>query len=520
MSTQEMSTVAAAPIETAGEADNHNSQKSDIPWYRRIHFRFTLFAWAIVVVTLLLYTATDIPHERSIAIKRMSTEARDIANSVSQVTATALVSENYGAVVDHCMRVVKESRSILYLVVTRRDGFSLIHTSGGWRKDILSGVWTNRDSVAAEYFFHHTTLAGRAVFHFSYPFNYSGIDWGWIHVGLNLRPFEEDMKTTMYRAFSMLGVCVVLGLLLALMFAGRFLKPIRELDDLTRRIGGAADAARVRIMTGDELERLGHSFNNMADRLKHSREELKRANNELERRVEERTLDLENANAALHEEVRVRKSMEGTLRASLKEKEVLLKEIHHRVKNNLQVVSSLLNLQMGAIKDPAYRDIFRDSQDRVKSMALIHEHLYHTRDLSRIEIGAYMRSLTASLVRSYSISASIDLSVQTDGITLGIDMAAPCGLLVNELVSNAVKHAFPNRRRGRISIELSLGQDSRFRLVVEDDGCGMPAGLDWRNTSSLGLRLVSILSEQLDGEARLLDADPGTRFEVVFFKRP
>jgi len=209
---------------------------------------------------------------------------------------------------------------------------------------------------------------------------------------------------------------------------------------------------------------------------------------------------------------------ENRLRASLQEKEVLLKEIHHRVKNNLQIISSLLNLQAVHLQDPSLQAQYQDSQDRIRSMALIHERLYRSDDLAQIDFGSYLRDLTGSLAQTYqSQRQGITLNVSTDTVFLDIDTAMPCGLLVNELVSNALKHAFPSGRNGTVSVELHnhAASSNQLRLVVRDDGIGFPADLEYPKTTTLGLQLVSSLVRQLGGTV-VLDRQPGTAFDISF----
>ena len=218
------------------------------------------------------------------------------------------------------------------------------------------------------------------------------------------------------------------------------------------------------------------------------------------------------ANAQLFLE---RTRAEEHLKASLKEKEVLLREIHHRVKNNLQVISSLLRLQSRTIKDDAICRVFKESQDRVKTMAIIHEKLYQSTNLAGIDFAGYIRDLTANLYRSYGVSQeTISLRIQAQNVFLGINMAIPCGLIINELVSNCLKHAFPGGERGEIYIDLSSDPD-QIILTVGDNGGAFPKGLDFRNTESLGLQLVLSLIEQLEGAIEL-HSDGKTEFRIAF----
>jgi PAS domain S-box-containing protein len=206
---------------------------------------------------------------------------------------------------------------------------------------------------------------------------------------------------------------------------------------------------------------------------------------------------------------------EERLKAALHEKEVLLKEVHHRVKNNLQIIASLLSLQSDQLKDPDDLVLFEDTQNRVKSMALIHESLYRTGDLARFNFAHYIDSLCTDLLQSYADGTShIRLHTELDELTFDVDTAVPCGLILNELLTNALKYAFPNGRPGDIHIALRADA-GQVTLSVRDTGVGFPADLDFRHTESLGLQLVSMLTEQLGGTITLT-RECGTAFVVTF----
>ncbi|HEX9830576.1 MAG TPA: PAS domain S-box protein [Thermodesulfobacteriota bacterium] len=261
-----------------------------------------------------------------------------------------------------------------------------------------------------------------------------------------------------------------------------------------------------------------------ADALRQSEEALRKANEELEIKVAKRTSELSSANEALQAEVTERRRVEKQIKVSLEEKEVLLKEIHHRVKNNLQVISSLLSLQSRYIRDNEVVDIFRESQNRIDSMALVHEKLYQSKDMARIDFADYVLNLTSFLLSSYRVnSKGIILNFNVDNVFLGVDTAIPCGLIINELVSNSLKHGFPSvetcteeeMTRGEVRIDLYSDNDSRFSLVISDNGTGFPQDLDFRNTKSLGLQLVCTLTNQLNGTIEL-SRDGGTKFIITF----
>lgn len=213
------------------------------------------------------------------------------------------------------------------------------------------------------------------------------------------------------------------------------------------------------------------------------------------------------------------KDAEAKLRASLKEKEVLLKEIHHRVKNNLQIVSSLLKLQASYIRDQEVVIMFTDSYNRVRSMALIHEKLYSSPDLGRIDPADYIQNLVTNLLNSYrGFQKNITSVVEVDSNPLDIDTALPCGLIINELVSNSLKYAFPDpEKTGQISVFFKEERQQEYLLKISDDGIGLPLEFEWEKTESLGLQLVWNLAEQLNGRIEL-DRSNGTEFLLRFYK--
>lgn len=211
-----------------------------------------------------------------------------------------------------------------------------------------------------------------------------------------------------------------------------------------------------------------------------------------------------------------RKQKEGRIQEALKEKDLLLGEIHHRVKNNLQVVHSLLSLQSSLISDVAVKGMLMDSQNRIQSMALIHQTLYQSNNFARVDFADFLEALIPNLVNSYGIDAEkISLKINAGSVYLPINSAIPCGLLINELVTNALKHAFQDSGQGEINVSLSQQDNNRVLLVVSDTGAGIPDDLDIDQIETLGLRLVSLLSQQLDGTLTIRRRQP-TQFSLEF----
>ncbi|MBI1287211.1 MAG: PAS domain S-box protein [Flavobacteriales bacterium] len=228
------------------------------------------------------------------------------------------------------------------------------------------------------------------------------------------------------------------------------------------------------------------------------------------------TNDSPNYFVAVFEDITERKEYERQLEESLREKEVLLKEVHHRVKNNMQVISSILNLQSSYIEDETALGILRESQDRIKSMSFVHESLYQSNTLSEVNFAEYIQNITKNLYHSYSRpEGGISLNFELENIYLNLDTSIPCGLIINEVVSNSLKYAFNGRENGVIEVQFSKLTDGKLKLIISDDGIGLPDNFDIENAESLGLQLVTTLVTQVSGELEI-DNSNGTRFTIVF----
>jgi PAS domain S-box-containing protein len=215
-------------------------------------------------------------------------------------------------------------------------------------------------------------------------------------------------------------------------------------------------------------------------------------------------------------DVTERRHAEQRLAASLKERDALLKEVHHRVKNNLQVVCSLLDLQQAYVRDTDAARMFKDSQNRIRSIALVHEQLYRSGSRARIDFSEHIRTVVSHLFRTYGASPDrVSLAIVAEDIVIGIDTAILCGLIVGELVSNSLLHAFPDGAQGRVEVVAKKTGEDRLRLVVRDDGVSLPSHVDFSKPATLGLQLVHLLSEQLGAQIAVERAG-GTTVSLVF----
>ena len=210
------------------------------------------------------------------------------------------------------------------------------------------------------------------------------------------------------------------------------------------------------------------------------------------------------------------KKNETLLESSLAEKEILLKEIHHRVKNNLQIISSLIVLQEQYVKDERILHIFKDFQNRIKVMALIHQTLYNSENLNKIYLSSYIKNLVNNLFKAYSAdSKQIKLELNIEDIDFSLDNANACGLIINELVSNSLKHAFSENNDGKIIVTLKKTINNRILLDVYDNGIGIPKEVDYKNSDSLGLKLISTITKQMDGKISI-ERNNGTHVKITW----
>ena len=219
---------------------------------------------------------------------------------------------------------------------------------------------------------------------------------------------------------------------------------------------------------------------------------------------------------AIARDITDRKQAENQIKASLKEKETLLKEIHHRVKNNLTVISSLLGLQITRVSDEKAKEALQDSRDRVKTMSMIHETLYRSDNLSSINMENYLSELGRIIFKGYNVSGKVNLKIEAANVMISVKQASSLGLIVNELITNSLKYAFPDDRKGEIVLKLKLEREKEVELTVSDNGVGIPEGLDLQNADSLGLKLVkAIVENQLDGSIDI-ESNNGTKFTIKF----
>ncbi len=329
---------------------------------------------------------------------------------------------------------------------------------------------------------------------------------GRVYIQSNLSEIKARLERFIIIVVFVLGILLFVSYVMTSKLQKVISGPILNLAEVAREVSIRKDyTIRAEQFSQDELGFLTGRFNEMLMQIESQNLALQNVHQELERRAQE-----------LQKELTERMKAEEQIKASLQEKDVLLKEIHHRVKNNLQVICSLLYLQSKNAKDQQALEMFKESENRIKSMALIHEELYQSENIVRIDLADYIQRLTTHLSNSYGIKMGIvDISLHVDKVSLSIDKAIPCGLIINELVSNSLKYGFPNGAKGNISIKLVSENENHVTLTVQDSGIGLPTGFDYQNTDTLGLQLVNTLTRQLKGHIDF-HSNHGTMVTITF----
>lgn len=274
------------------------SEKKRVTFTRSILFRTARLYTIVSMLTIVVFALVVIPYQEDLLTKRLASTAEVIATSIDQVVVTSIVVEDYSTVIEHCQKVVAERPSVSFIVITRKDGFSLINLANAWKHDSLDKTWSAPQDLPGGLnpTFKQSALVQKEVFHYTYPLEYSGIDWGWIHVGLATESFHNDLHEIYVRTLILAIVCISIGILCSILFSRRLVHPVLELSTIAQHIGSGNLNTRASIHSGDEVELLANNFNTMTDALQKSYAEL-------EARVKERTLELSQANAQLRNEI-------------------------------------------------------------------------------------------------------------------------------------------------------------------------------------------------------------------------
>ena len=449
--------------------------------------RIMLMSWLVAVMSVVVFAIFMIRYQRERIHRELQARAGNLAAAIEDEVGSAIVRGKRSAVVVNCLKLLSKNSDVDYVVITWPGGDSLIHSRPGqYRREILPKFWFDEQPEAIQGKILPTELPGmdkRDRFHWRRQCSSEGISSGFIHLGLSLDGYEQNVLGV-YITTGIVGtLTLIIGGVAAWIFARKLTRPISSLQAFAHKVATGSLNARATVDSSDEIGELAHSFNHMVEALENSQN-------------------------------RLRDSVKSE--AAAREKEILLREIHHRVKNNMQILTSLLRLQTRRANSEELRTVLQESESRIRSMGLLHEKLYQSESVSSIDMAGYLRTLTNELLRVNTPAGKRrEIRINVREILLGMDTALPCGLIVTELVSNALKYAFGDQPEGIIYVSISKETDGEFSLIVWDNGVGIPDDFDISRSQSLGMRLVTMLVDQLNGKVSF-SGHQGTRWEIKF----
>lgn len=450
--------------------------------------KLTYLCGTVAAVTVAILAVFMLKSQGRAIKNDLAQTAESLGRDLQTPAITAALAEDYAVVIEAMKHRILETRDVRYLVLSRPDGRAyVVERPQRWREQSLVGPDWQPQGPPDGGRLTRTELSDTRVFHASMPVQAAGQPWGWIHVGLALEHYEASVRSLWQITALVCGGTFLLTGLASFVCARNLTQPLRAVQQFAQRVASGTLNTRLDLRSDDEIGDLAESLNTMMASLSLSQEKLRLSLSE---------------------------------QAALREKDVLLREIHHRVKNNLQMLSSLMRLQSRTVEDDHTRGILRESEARIRSMGLIHERLYQSEHLSSIHMPDYLGTLTAELLSMAGGPPGTRprLQLGVAAIPLDIDTALPCGLIVTELVQNSLKYAFPGPAAAAAGhIAVSLGRDGQgsLSLVVMDDGVGLPPGFDPLACRSLGMRLVKMLADQLHGQMSLR-SEGGVRVEIIF----
>ncbi|MCK4910122.1 MAG: HAMP domain-containing protein [Thermodesulfovibrionales bacterium] len=414
-----------------------------------------------------------------------------LSKHYTEMVTDHVLTENIFSLQMLTAEYMESDENIEYIFIIDKRGTVLVHTFGdAFPVDLMSA-----NIVEPKQAFNIQALDTEKgnIFDIAVPILRG--EAGVVRTGMSAEPIKMEVARLTKQIISIILLVLLIGALIVSGLTIAIIKPISELEEAAEIIGSGDLSHRVLIRTKDEIGRLSETFNKMAE-------------------------NLEGSNKELTQEITERKHAEEKLKQALDDKDMLMKEVHHRVKNNFVVIQSLLALQMKDISDVKSKAYFADTQNRVKSMTMIHEMLHKSDDITKLGSSEYIRKIINTLFSNYKVQTNhIKLRYDIDDIELDVDTMIPLGLIINELVSNALKYAFPDDMKGELDISMKRAGKGNCELVVKDTGVGLPEDFDMQKVTSLGLIIVNFLVSQIDGSLEVSNED-GTEFRVSFREKP
>ena len=466
--------------------------------HNRILFRTVSMAWLIVVFTVAIFIAAVIPYQRRQLVAEMRQRALVVYTSTAQMTVESVVMDDFSAVVDHCMGIITHNPSVLYIVVTRKDGFSLIHHQGTWRQENLKGMWRpDNPKILGQGSFMDNPLGKGQTFHLSYAIDYLGLEWGWIHLGLSTDKFHKDARTLYLQLAMIAAVAVSAGFFLSLVNARRLSIPILNLERFARRIASGDLSRRIDIRTGDEVEQLAHSFNFMVDALQQAKRESKATQQKLVETARQAGI-AEMVSNVLHNVGNVLNSVgvaTSTMRQRISKSRIKsLSNIAALIKERGEGVGEYLTRDPQGRKVPAFLcslsdHLSKEQLDFSKDLQALERHVQHVRDIIHLqqdysrtrgltEPGHLVTIIEDALQLCREQIAKHDIRVEKDYLSLPecwMDRHKLLQILIN-LFTNACNAVIANETgTGTIRVALKRTGPAHACIEVIDNGVGIAA---------------------------------------------
>ena len=459
--------------------------RSDLIRRTSILRKVVVMACLVASLSVIIFATFMAAHERRNAVDVLNEDASALAQLTRSLCLREMTNENFAGAIATAQSLLSREKQLTQVDIGFISGENVEVRAEKWKSVEFEDEIVEVTTAWGEIVFAMRELVYPELERVSRsePVIVEGNSSG--KVKIYVEPLAKPSDASMLRyalTGKVGGLSLALGGLFAFFYARNLTRPVKALQRFAGKVASGKLDTRLEMKSDDEFGDLADSLVTMVQNLDQSQNKL----------------------------------MESMrLEASHREKDVLLREIHHRVKNNMQILTSLLRLQSRRTESLEMKGVLNDSEARIRSMGLLHEKLYQSDSISRIDLKGYLETLVFELQRMNTTHKHPDLRVVAQGISLGLDSALPCGLIVTELVSNAFKYAFANEKKPVVVVNVSKQATGEYSLVVWDNGCGMPEGTDIGTGTSLGLRLVRMLTEQLNGEVSF-SAEQGTRFEIRF----
>lgn len=447
----------------------------------KIGFKIALLSWVILVSTLIVFLTINLQSSKKIVLERLESEASNIAASIIESNSYSLITEEYSYVVEHCVNLIKTGQSLDYIAIVKRDGFSLIHHKDGWLTDSLGGFWTPNENISGGQI-TSVDLVKDEVYHYSKIFEHSGINWGWVHVGLNLNDYNQSLSDYYNRTFIISIALIILGLIISFLFARQFTKPIRLLENTAKKIATGDLDVKVDIKTNDEIESLANSFNVMTSA-------VKKSNDLLEEKVAQRTSELDVINNSLRKEINVRKEMEDDLRQakllaeqSEKVKSDFLAQMSHEIRTPINTILSFSSLLKAEFKDKIENEDLLDSFEIIENGS---NRLIRTIDLilnmSALQAGTYtaqpeMINISKKIIEP--LLGEMKILAESSGLILSFENKASNSTVlidhysVTQILANLIHNSIKYTNEGTVIVKTE-DQGEDLIVSVIDTGIGI-----------------------------------------------